>query len=358
MRVLAAPAFSNQQVNPYNALLYREVNQLRPVVDEYSHRQALFTQYDILHFHWPDGYINEPDLFKALQRISVMVLIVISAKLKCAKIVWTVHNIVPHDSYRPNLSQRFMRWFVNRCDGFIFMSTQGKSDFDEHYAVAKHKATAIIPHGHYRPSYPAALTDRADATAYADAKRLARKQLDLPQDKTVLLCFGMIKAYKNIEQLLEVFIEAKLNNCLLVVAGNAEPIELEQQIESLGDRHPDIKLCLQFIPDEQVSIYHHAADIVILPYKQILNSGALLLALSFNKPVIAPHIGAFATLQQELGSEWIQTYSGALTRENLTTAVQAVSQGQRPLICPLESFNWDYLAQLTLNFYQDLQQAA
>jgi beta-1,4-mannosyltransferase len=355
MRVLAAPAFSNQQVNPYNALLYREVNKLTSVVEEYSHREALLTRYDILHFHWPDGYINEPNLLKALQRISVMVLIVISAKLKRAKIVWTVHNIVPHDSYRPTLSRQFMRWFVNVCDGFIFMSAQGKSDFNAHYAAAEYKATAIIPHGHYRYSYPAVLTNVGDAAGYAAVKQNARQQLDVPMDKTVLLCFGMIKAYKNVGQLLEVFINAKLNNCLLIVAGNAESSELMQQLKSIGGRHPDIMLSLQFIPDDQVSLYHHAADIAILPYKQILNSGALLLALSFNKPVIAPHIGAFATLQQELGSKWIHTYNGELTCENLTAAVQAVSQGQRPPICPLESFNWDYLAQLTLNFYQDLQ---
>lgn len=371
MQVLAAPAFSNQKVNPYNALLYQELNHLAPVVEEYSHRKALFTQYDILHFHWPDGYVNEPSLLKALQRIVVFGLIMMSAKLKGAQIVWTVHNIFPHDCYHPQLSQKFMRWFVKHCDGLIFMSEQGRQDFGEHYVLTKDKVTAIIPHGHYRPYYcsasanacPAASAKASDAAEFGTAnsetaKQQARQQLDLPLDKTVLLSFGLIKSYKNIEQLLKVFIHTELHDCILLIAGHPESTELAQAIESLGIGHPRIKLCLQFIPDSEVSLYHDAADIAILPYKQILNSGALLLALSFNKPVIAPHIGAFATMQQELGPEWIQTYTGELSSENLSMAIQAVSQYPNRSVCPLDNFDWDHLAQLTLNFYQNLNQAA
>src|SRR5690606_41450159 len=112
----------NKKVNPYNALLYQEVNNISPVVEEYSHLNALFKRADILHFHWPDGYINEPGLLKASQRVMMLSVVIICAKLRGTMIAWTVHNITPHDSFHPRLSDRFMRWFVRRCDGFIFMS--------------------------------------------------------------------------------------------------------------------------------------------------------------------------------------------------------------------------------------------
>lgn len=343
MRILAAPAFTNEKINPYNALLYREINKILPAVEEYSHQKALTQKIDIIHFHWPDGYINQSGLLKTLQRIFVLACVIIIAKIKSARIIWTVHNIFPHDAYHPQLSASFMHWFAKRCDGLIFMSEPSQKAFFGLYNLHKIPHQAIIPHGHYRESYHVPIDQQH-----------AKQQLGLADNKQVLLAFGMIKPYKNIDTLIKAFNQAQPENTLLVIAGNPESRQLADSLLKLKGDNQNIHLFLTFIADEQLPVFLSAADIVILPYKNIFNSGALLLALSFNKPVIAPRIGAFITLQKELGTQWIHCYDETLNSGTLQYATHYLQQQFRPPICPLDNYNWDHLANKTLKFYQEV----
>ncbi|MES2823047.1 MAG: glycosyltransferase family 4 protein [Pseudomonadota bacterium] len=363
MHILASPAFTNEKVNPYNALLYRGIEAVnetdnnktdssetvkcesKKTVSEYSHKKAILGKFDILHFHWPDGYINQRNLLKAVQRALLFSLIILIAKLKGAHIVWTVHNVTPHDAFHPKLSRFFMHWFINRCNGLIFMSEESKATFLQIYKPPATIRYAIIPHGHYRSSYPAAID-----------KVSAKIKLGLPADKKVLLFCGMIKPYKNIDSLIQTFAQTNLSHYELVIAGKPDSPQLAEQLHQHKGDHANIHLFLQFIPDDQLHIYLSAADIVILPYKSILNSGALLLALSFNKPVIAPHIGAFVALQQELGKQWIHSYDGDLQVGTLSKALLQLEALERTTICPLENYDWNKLAALTVTFYQSLFQ--
>lgn len=341
MRVLASPAFSNEKVNPYNSLLYRELVSQGVEVTEYSHKRALLSQYDVVHFHWPDGYMNKANIFKAWQRLIVFAAVLLVLKLKQSKIVWTVHNVAPHDAYRPRLSQQFLNWFTRNCDGFIFMSEANHASFRQRYPSAANHQWALIPHGHYRNSYSPAVD-----------QVIAKQQLSIPEKNKVLLFFGMIKPYKNIPALMQAFKEAELNNYALVVAGNTDSNELRAQIHSL--KNSNIHLFLEFIPDEKLPLYLGAADYVILPYKAILNSGALLLALSFNKPVIAPHMGSIISMQHELGTQWIYSYSDDLTPSHLRNAITTLDSAERAAVCPLDNYQWDKIADTTLAFYQQL----
>jgi glycosyltransferase involved in cell wall biosynthesis len=236
-----------------------------------------------------------------------------------------------------------MHWFIQRCNGLIFMSEESKATFFARYQTPKTMQFAIIPHGHYRNSYPAAID-----------KDLAKTALALPLDKKVLLFFGMIKPYKNIDTLIDIFSKAEAMQYTLVVAGNPDTPELATRLKQLSAHNPDIVLFLQFIPDHELHSYLSAADAVILPYKTILNSGALLLALSFNQPVIAPHIGAFVGLQQQLGRHWVCSYDGELDAETLRKAIGELETANRPATCPLDEYNWDRLAAATLTLYQHL----
>ena len=341
MRILAAPAFSNEKVNPYNALLYRELQKLGVDVGEYQHAKALKDQVDLVHYHWPDDYTNPKGLVKTWQRILLLAFMVCALKLKGRKLVYTVHNTAPHDAFRPRLSKLFMGWFIRRCDGFIFMSEANRAAFYQRYQPPENIPYAIIPHGHYRNSYPPEIT------------RLAAKQLlELNTNKKVLLFVGMIKPYKNIPALMKAFNEAQLADYQLVIAGTPDTPELRAELEALKDA--TTRLFLRFIPDNELNVYMSAAEVVILPYRAILNSGALLLALSFNRPVIAPHMGAIIDMQKNLGSQWIYGYTGDLTANNLQQALIALEQSDRQPICPLDNYNWDKLAANTLDFYRQL----
>lgn len=165
---------------------------------------------------------------------------------------------------------------------------------------------------------------------------------------------GMIKPYKNCDALIKEFNAAKLKDYVLVIAGKPDTPKYKRELEELAKNNEHIHLRLEFIPDNQLHLYMSAADCVILPYKSILNSGALLLALSFNKPVIAPHIGAFVDLQNELGLQWIYSYVSDLTAENLEFMLGQLDKLSRPALCPLDNYDWRKLAELTVDFYEEI----
>ncbi|RYY02585.1 MAG: glycosyltransferase [Gammaproteobacteria bacterium] len=343
MRILASPAFSNERVNPYNSQLYRKIESIGHSVFEYSHKRALLEKFDVVHVHWPDGYIDQPNWVKASQRATLLVLMMLVAKAKGARLVWTAHNLKPHDAYHPKFSQFFLTQFLKLCNGLIFLTAEGKNSFLQQYPAKKNMPCAIIPHGHYRDSYPKAINQEQ-----------AKKELGLVTDKKILLFMGMVKPYKNCDALIEEFSKAKLDGYILVIAGKPETPKYKELLESLAKGNENIYLRLEFIPDDQLHLYMSAADRVILPYKSILNSGALLLALSFDKPTIAPHIGAFVELQNELGMAWIYSYVGDLNAENLDFMLQELDRLTRPPQCPLDNYDWRSLAQSTIDFYQEI----
>lgn len=343
MRILASPAFSNERVNPYNAQLYRKIELCGHNVFEYSHKRALQEKFDIVHVHWPDGYIDHRNSLKALQRALLLLTMMTIAKLKGARLVWTAHNLKPHDAHHPRFSQYFLTRFLKLCNGLIFLTAEGKNSFLQYYPKQKNIPCAIVPHGHYRDSYPKAI-DQTQAKA----------ELNLVTDKKIILFMGMIKAYKNCDALIKEFNAAKLTDYLLVIAGKPDTPRYKEQLEMLAKENENIHLRLEFIPDDQVHLYMSAASCVILPYKSILNSGALLLALSFNKPVIAPHIGAFVDLQHELGLQWIYSYTNDLNATNLEFMLKQLDNLSRPAICPLDNYDWRNLAELTVDFYEEI----
>ena len=343
MRILASPAFSNERVNPYNAQLYRKVEASGHSVYEYSHKRVLMEKFDIVHVHWPDGYIDQRNWLKAIQRALLLTLMLVISKAKGARLVWTAHNLQPHDAFHPKFSQFYLRQFLKLCNGLIFLTEEGKNSFLEHYPSEQDIPCAVIPHGHYRDSYPEPISQEK-----------AKEKLGLITQKKILLFMGMIKPYKNCDALIKEFSAANLQDYILVVAGKPETPKYKEQLELLAKDQENIHLRLEFIPDDQLHIYMSAADTVILPYKSILNSGALLLALSFNKPVIAPHIGAFIELQNELGLQWVYSYTNELNASDLGFMLQQLNQLTRPVSCPLDNYDWRNLAELTVNFYEEI----
>jgi glycosyltransferase involved in cell wall biosynthesis len=68
---------------------------------------------------------------------------------------------------------------------------------------------------------------------------------------------------------------------------------------------------LREVPDEEVAALHLCADAAVIAYRDVFSSGALLLALSFGLPVVAPDVGTAAELVGEGAGELFAP--GALT---------------------------------------------
>jgi glycosyltransferase involved in cell wall biosynthesis len=148
---------------------------------------------------------------------------------------------------------------------------------------------SIIPHGVF--SYYKELI-RGKEGSY----RL-QNHLGLPGKKNVLF-FGVLKPYKGIDILLEAFArlpEPIIRDTVLRIVGypmmQTEPLKIRAQSLGIADR---INWDLRFVEEIEVASYFAQADVVVLPYRRIDQSGVIMVALAFEKPIIASRVGGFA----------------------------------------------------------------
>ncbi|MDY7020837.1 MAG: glycosyltransferase [Cyanobacteriota bacterium] len=344
MKIIAWPAFKTKYKNPYNWLLYTHISQNEIEVREFSFKAILQEKYDIFHFHWPvETIVRHPNLLIAWTRARLMLVLIDWVRYKGTRIIWTVHDQKPHLLLHSKLAQWFESEFLKRVDGYINLCEYSQVLTYQSFPILQDCANTIIPHGHYREVYPNQIS-----------KTEAREKLDIPENTHVLMFLGYIDYYKNIPKLIQTFKDLNLENWMLVIAGKPEVSELAQEIIKLANSNPRIKLKLEFIPDEQIQTYLKAADFVILPFQEILNSGSAILALSFDCPILVPHQGALSELQAQVGTDWVKLYEGTLTTGILREALNwAVETGRLPK-APLEALDWSKLSQQTLNFYKEV----
>jgi beta-1,4-mannosyltransferase len=92
--------------------------------------------------------------------------------------------------------------------------------------------------------------------------------------------------------------------------------------------------------------------LVVLPYREILNSGSALLALSFDRPILVPLRGTLGELQSQVGADWVRAYTGELTTAHIEDAMQWALHTPRSGQAPLQALDWQELAQQTIRAYK------
>ncbi|MDO9356634.1 MAG: glycosyltransferase family 4 protein, partial [Solirubrobacteraceae bacterium] len=211
-------------------------------------------------------------------------------KLLGKKIVLTAHNvnIAARDGHDSALSRASLGFQYALCD-HIFVHTQKMQDeLHAGFGIARAK-TSVIPFG---------INNTSPKTALGAAE--AKRRLGLDASHRTLLFFGNIAPYKGLEYLVEaISIAARTNpSYRLVIAGRPKGSEqywsdVHSRIDKLG-LQASILERTDFVPDEEVEVYFKAADVLVLPYTHVFQSGVLSLAYSFGLPVIASDVGSLA----------------------------------------------------------------
>jgi glycosyltransferase involved in cell wall biosynthesis len=204
------------------------------------------------------------------------------------KIVFTAHNINigQRDGTDSWLNRRTLKFQYRSCD-FIFVHTRRmKEELISEFNVDSDKID-IIPFGVNRTVPDTALMLLE-----------ARQRLGLPPDHKVILFFGNIAPYKGLEFLIVAFeTAAQTDESLwLIVAGRPKGAEdywagLLEKINRSPARGKMI-LKIEYVPDAETEIYFKAADVLVLPYTHIYQSGVLALGYGFGLPVIAADVGS------------------------------------------------------------------
>ena len=197
-------------------------------------------------------------------------------KILGIRIVWEMHNILPHrhtDHDRNN-----SRWFFKRADGIIFHSRNDIQRATELFAMDVDKPHIVVPHGNFNDSYPNTIT-----------KEAARDRLSIPAHERVILCFGYIRKVRGYDYLVEAVKD--LPQTTVIIAGKVQDKAVYKSLQAHQRALPHLRLYGGWIPDEEIQLYFKACDIVVLPYTEITTSGVIPLAYAFSRPVIASDIG-------------------------------------------------------------------
>lgn len=344
MKISAWPAYTSRKVNPYTFLLYKSMSSIYGLeITEFKHKSVLFKKYDILHAHWPDTLFVESNIFQAYFYVFKFIFIVLLSKLRGTKLVWTIHNLQSHENTFPRLRNLFEVWFIKSLDGTIALSKSTTDLVAKRYPELLQKPMAITPHGHYRSVY----TNNV-------SRKEARRRFGMSDKEFVLLFIGQIRSYKNVPHLIQSFCALSDRDVRLIIAGRPASDLLKLEIEEACKGDSRVQSYLDFVNDDDMQMFMNAADMVVLPYSEILNSGSAILALSFNKPILVPEKGSMGELKELVGAEWVFSYSDALSPTVLSKAIYWSLQNKRAAQAPLEQLDWSSIAQQTLQFYQQL----
>jgi len=354
LRILAWPAFKKPTLRPYNALLYRSMQELGATVEEFTAWRVLSRRYDIVHLHWPEYCVNERGLLASLFWSCALFGAMCWARVRGGSVVWTVHNLGSHVQQHPTIERYFWRIFTALLNGYISLTDTGGERASQCYPSLRTIPGFVIPHGSLRDAYPGVDISREQA----------RASLGIAPSARVLTFFGCVDPYKGVTELAEKFSALADDRAVLVAAGRCSlPPQERKRLEEIAARDRRILLHLEYIPHAEVTSYIRAADLIVLPYRTILNSGSAILALSLDRPVLVPEKGSMRELEEFAGADWVRLYTGELTSEALQRELDSAigSATLRGRCCALEAgwagLGWKDLAQLTLNAYYSVMGA-
>lgn len=272
---------------------------------------------------------------------------VLLAKLLGLKVVITAHDV---QSFVERLSVPWMSRAAYRLsDRIIAQSRVSERELETVLAEPESKID-MIPHGDYRRFIGG-----------VPSQEEARSRIGVPDNAKVLLFFGQIKEVKGLDVLLDAMpgVIREQPETVLVVAGKVWKDDFrryERQIEDLGISENCV-LHIRYIPDEEVASYYAAADAVVLPYRRIYQSGVLLMAMSYGKPVIVSGIEGMTEVVRDgsNGHVFPDGDSEALS-EKIAVALDEPEElrlvGERALSYVSEHHDWDRIGEMTAASYR------
>ena len=323
--------------NPYHNLFYGALERYGIEHDttyRYSNKwlEENKDKIDFLHFHWVSYLYNNSSLKITIKEALKFILYLIKVRRSNIRIIWTNHNLFPHQS-KSRIVDYIVRIFLIHLSDLIIAHTSESKKLLAKFFF-RWRQVIIIQHGNYQKWYKNS-TSREDA----------RQQIKLPLDGFVYLLFGTLKPYKGIEQLIAAFSEIGDSKSYLLIAGRPYNTHYANKLKQLAEGNLNVKFEFGFIEDDIVHIYFNSADIFVLPSQNILTSGSLLLAISFGLPVLIPNK---ASLCEYINSScsYVMRNDETLVESlrNASSQIHAGRMGSREEVKNwAKGFDWDSL---------------
>lgn len=303
----------------------------------------------------------KPKIFHILWNNKVEILdrtlLMFCYKLAGKKVVLTAHNVNAgrRDKKDSSLNRLTLKCQYKLADHLFVHTKKMKVELAGDFDIKAEKVT-VIPYG------------INNAVPFTDlTAEDARRKLGLQSDEKAILYFGAIKQYKGLEYLVKAFLQiAAQGDYRLIIAGERKKgcEEYWRSIQQAIELDPSGGKVLQkigFIPDAEMETYFKAADVVVLPYTNIFQSGILFLAYNFGLPVIAADVGSLADDIVEGRTGFVcrprdPDDLGMIIQRYFETDLYRELKHRRQEIRDyiLSRHSWDVVADLTRNVYSEL----
>lgn len=270
------------------------------------------------------------------------------AKLFGFKVVITAHDI---ESFAKDSSQGMARAVYYACDLIIVHNQVSFKELNTRLRVTQAKIR-VIAHGNY-----------IDFINTHVSQQQARERLMLAGEGPFLLFFGQIKEVKGLDILINALPEVikKFPLIKLIVAGKVWKDDFSKY-QALVEKHKlssNINFHIHYIPDELLSYYYQASNLVVLPYRKIYQSGVLLMAMSFGCPVLVSDLeGMIEVVQDNLnGFTFRQGDSHHLAQRLITILsdsrmTQGVAKAGYATVC--NHYGWTQISHQTSQVYSEI----
>lgn len=338
--------------NPYQRSLVQHLTDLDVDIEGGSagsfflHSALMQWKPDVIHLHWLHSYFTRSSLLKSLISAVLFLSELVILKLIGVKIVWTVHNLKNHNNKHLQIDRICTAAVARIAHGIIAHCEVAKQEIITTFNLKNADKIFVVPHGNYIGCYENKLSQTE-----------ARQALGISESEVVLLFLGLIRPYKGVIELIDTFDQISHNDAQLIIAGKVWNDSLEQAglLEQRASANKKIRFIPGFVPDDRIQLYMNACDVVVFPYRDILTSGAVLLAMSFGRACIAPRIGCIAEVLDNTGSFLYNPGE----KEGLSQAMSLSVQKKAELIWMgkhnqqlAEQYDWKRIAEMTLKVYQ------
>lgn len=301
--------------------------------------------------------LNGPTVYALRRRRNLRRFLTALTAYKAAggRLVYTVHNLAPHEGEAAAVEAEGLRRLLTLADAVHVHNDCVAAELSRAWlagpaAGRPSPPVVAIPHGNYVGAYPNQIT-----------RQEARSRLEVSDSAFVYLFLGLIRPYKGLEELAPAFDQLAAHaerDVLLLVAGQSRPAGYAASLlAGPAAANPRLRWHPSFVPDDEIQLWMNAADVAVLPYRQITTSGAALLAFSFGKPVIAPALPAFVELMGDNPALGL-LYDPAAPEALLGALHRAQSLGWRadqPAILDwVRQFDWQIIGQRFAALYQQV----
>lgn len=320
--------FPATEGNPYLSMLQAE---LSPSEWKVLRRKTLpsliellprLTEDDVLHIHWTFPVTSGAQSCEdAARRSEAFRNFLSQARDRGAKILWTVHNQIAHDTPWPEIEVQIAENLCSLSDAIIQLHNQTARCVSVAYHLPEEKLFTI-PHSSYEGVYQE-LGDR----------KAAREALGVDIQAPVVGLVGQLRPYKGLDTLFRAADSAadERDQFTLLVAGKLHAPDLTSYAAALP-REAKLVSTLDWVPRDEMWKWILASDVIALPYRKVLNSGTLLLAATFGRPVIIPDDSPLSKVYAD--QTWVTPFGKdptpeqALARTIVSSLETAIEEGK------------------------------